>query len=96
MIIETNKPQDPVVSKAKITTIKLSETTKARIDHLKLYPRETYEEIMSRILEILNTCRASPERARSLLFKLEKERKRNKLVPEKQNKKEDLKNNREL
>lgn len=75
--MEANKLQNTQVSKSRITTIKLTEKTKARLDHLKLYSRETYEEIMIRFLDILNTCRQSPERARIKLIRLEKERKRN-------------------
>lgn len=83
--METKPLQNPEVSKGKITTIKLSEATKSRLDHLKLYQRETYEEIMQRFLEILNTCRQSPERARIKLIRLEKERKRNKMTIASQN-----------
>ncbi|MSS75088.1 hypothetical protein EXS73_02660 [Candidatus Pacearchaeota archaeon] len=61
----------------KITTIKLSEETKSRIDHLKRYPRETYEEILVRMLELLSLTRHSPERARISLIKLDKERRKN-------------------
>ena len=60
-----------------ITTIKLSKRTKDRIDHLKVYKRETYEDILQRMLEILNVCRLEPERARNNLIIIDKERKRN-------------------
>ena len=63
------------VSKEEITTIKLSKGTKERLDHLRIHPRETYEEIMQRMLEILNVCRADPERARFRLLSLEKQKK---------------------
>ena len=63
--------------KSKITTIKVSEKTKERIENLRIYPRETYETIMQRLLEILNICRVEPERARGRLILLEKERRRN-------------------
>ncbi len=66
---------------AKITTIKVSEATKKRIEHLKRYPRETYEEILVRILETLNLARQNPEQARFQLFKLDKERRRNLKLP---------------
>ena len=56
----------------KITTIKLSEATKARLDKLRFYKRETYEEIVERILGILNLCKISPEKARSKLINLDK------------------------
>ena len=58
-----------------ITTIKLSTDTKARLDHLKEYRRETYEDILQRILDILNLCRASPERARSRLIAIDRKKK---------------------
>lgn len=58
-----------------ITTIKLSTETKARLDHLRLYRRETYEELLQKILEILNLCRVSPERARARLLSIDRKRK---------------------
>lgn len=61
----------------RITTTKLSNQTKSRIDHLKRYPRESYEEIMIRMLEILNIARHRPEHARISLLKLERERRKN-------------------
>ena len=65
----------------KITTIKLSEVTMARLDHVRLYQRETYEEIMIRLLEVLNMVRANPEHARISLLKLDKERRKNLKLP---------------
>jgi len=65
------------VEKDCISTIKLSNTTKQRIDNLKMYPRETYEEIIVRIIDILNTARQSPERARTKLLMIEKQRRVN-------------------
>ncbi len=56
----------------KITTIKLSEATKSRLDKLRYYKRETYEEIVERILGILNLCKINPEKARSKLIALDK------------------------
>ncbi len=61
----------------RITTIKLSNKTKSRIDHLKRYPRESYEEIIVRILELLSVTRANPEQARISLLKLEREHRKN-------------------
>lgn len=73
-------PQDKVVanqSPQKISTIKLSSSTKERLDHLQLYPRETYEEILIRILDVLNTIRQSPEKARAKLLSLDRQRRMN-------------------
>ncbi len=66
----------------KITTIKLSESTKIRLSHLKVYKKETFEEILQKMLDILNTCRVSPEKARAKLIAIDRQ-KRTKLVREK-------------
>ena len=55
-----------------ITTIKLEKKTKDRLEHLRSYKRETYEEIVQKILNILNICLADPEKARSKLITLNK------------------------
>ena len=55
-----------------ITTIKLEKKTKDRLEHLRSYKRETYEEIVQNILNILNICLADPEKARSKLITLNK------------------------
>jgi hypothetical protein len=61
---------------SKITTIKLEKETKARIDKFRVYRRETYDEILQKLLEILNLCRASPERARARLISIDRQKKR--------------------
>lgn len=58
----------------KITTIKLLETTKSRLNHLKIHQRETYEEVLERMLEIINLSRNNPERAQSRLIRIDKQR----------------------
>ncbi|MEM4271589.1 MAG: hypothetical protein QXD13_00655 [Candidatus Pacearchaeota archaeon] len=58
-----------------ITTIKLSTETKARLDNLRLYKRETYEEILLKLLGILNICRINPEKAKSRLLAIERRKK---------------------
>jgi hypothetical protein len=58
------------------TTIKLSKLTKERLDKLKEYKRETYEEILQKMLGILTICRTSPERARENLIALERKKRR--------------------
>ena len=70
--ISTNKAQ-----KEKITTIKISRNTKERLEHLRSYKRESYEEIMEKMLSVLNLCRLNPEQARAKLVFLDKERRRN-------------------
>lgn len=58
----------------KITTIKLNTKTKERIDKLKAHKRESYDEILQRMLEILNLSRVNPEKARSKLLDLERKK----------------------
>lgn len=60
----------------KITTIKLLESTKSRIDKLRIHKRETYDEILQNMLVILNLCKVNPERARRKLILLDKAHKR--------------------
>lgn len=56
---------------AKITTIKLEEETKKRLDNLKEHKRETYEEVIRKILFILNKIRKDPISANRLLSKID-------------------------
>ena len=58
-----------------ITTIKISKKTKGRLENLRTYRRESYEEIMEKILSVLNLCRVSPERAQAHLLMMEKQKK---------------------
>ena len=63
--------------KNNITTIKLLKDTKKRLEHLKVYQRETYEEIIKKMLDLLNLCRLSPERTRMRLISIDKQRRQN-------------------
>ena len=56
-----------------ITTIKLNKKTKQRLDRLRVHKRDSYDEIVQRMLSILNTCRVNPVRAQSKLIFLEKQ-----------------------
>ena len=58
-----------------ITTIKLSKKTKARLDNLKVYRKETYEEILIKMLEILNLFRRDSEEAKRRLAQIETQKK---------------------
>ncbi len=60
-----------------ITTVKLLKGTKDRLDKLRVHRRETYDEILQRVLGILNTCRAEPEKAQSRLLAIERQKKLN-------------------
>jgi hypothetical protein len=48
------------MKKNKITTIKLKENTKSRLDGLKEYERETYDELINKILNIINISLKNP------------------------------------
>ena len=55
-----------------ITTIKLQKKTKIRLDKLKSHRRQSYDEAIQYILEIMNICRINPEKARSKLAEIDK------------------------
>jgi hypothetical protein len=55
-----------------ITTIKLSKETKERLDKLKEYRRESYDDLLRKMLGILNLSRADPDKARVILNKIYK------------------------
>jgi Zn-finger protein len=63
----------------KITTIKVKQKTKERIDKLRVHRKDSYDEILQRLLGILNVCRADPDQAQERLEKMESLRKRNKV-----------------
>lgn len=54
------------------TTIKISKKTKERLDKLKVHHRESYEEILQRMLNILSICRIDPAKAQVKLKEIEK------------------------
>lgn len=73
----------------KISTIKLSSETKARLDHLKEFEKESYDEILRKILFVLNSLRNSPSAAAGILHNIDSSIKRKKqvysgILPEKQ------------
>ncbi len=64
---KTKIPQD---ENLKITTIKLLEETKLRLEKLREHKRESYDDILKKILYILNTARDEPEKAKRILEKI--------------------------
>ena len=78
----------------KITTIKLLEETKLRIEKLREHKRESYDDILRKILYILNIARDSPEKAKRILERISELRER--IIEEeeeiKKNEKEERKN----
>ncbi len=55
-----------------ITTIKLDKETKSRLDKLKVHPKESYDEILQKILYILNLCKSGSNEARARLLAIDK------------------------
>ncbi len=55
-----------------ITTIKISRQTKQRLEKLRSYKRETYDELLQKVLEILTTSKFNPDRARMMLLSLDR------------------------
>ncbi len=72
----------------KITTIKLAEETKLRLGKLRENKRESYDEILRKILYILNIVRDEPEKAKRVLEKVSELRVR--MLDEEEQRKEDL------
>ena len=89
--MSNNKTKTP---KGKITTIKLLEETKFRIEKLREHKRESYDDILRKILYVLNTARDSPESARRILEKISELRHR--MLEEEKHQKEDLKKENKL
>lgn len=75
--MEESVLKEAVKKPNKTTTIKISENTKTRVDNLQLYPKESYDDILQRLLSMLNLARTSPEQARAKLIVLDKQRKIN-------------------
>ncbi len=78
----------------KITTIKLLEETKLRIEKLREQKGESYDDILRKILYILNTARDSPDKAKRILEKISELRIR--MLEEEKQQKEDLKKENQL
>lgn len=60
----------------KITTIKLLEETKLRLEKLREHKRESYDNILRKILYVLNVARDDPEKARKILERISELRER--------------------
>jgi hypothetical protein len=87
-----SKPgRDKNNSSNKITTIKLDNKTKQRLEHLREH-KETYNEVINKALNILNICLKKPLLANKILRDIERSRKRENLIenPDKILKKKDL------
>ena len=77
----------------KITTIKLLEETKLRIEKLREHKGESYDDILRKILYVLNIARDDPDKARRVLERISELRTR--MIEEQKKQKEDLKKEKE-
>ncbi len=59
-----------------ITTLKLEKETKERLEKLREHKRETYDDIIRKILYVLNTVRDEPNKARAVLEFIDEKRRR--------------------
>jgi hypothetical protein len=64
----------------KITTIKIQKQTKERLDKLRVHRKDSYDEIVQRMLGILNVCRRDPDVAQENLMKMESLARKNKVI----------------
>ena len=60
----------------KITTIKLEKATKLRLDNLKEHEKESYNQVLKKILHILNLVRKNPLLGNKFLQNIDKSIKR--------------------
>lgn len=73
---------------AKITTIKLDGETKERLDNLKEHERETYDQVIKKMLYILNEIRKDPISGNRILSKIDSDIRRKQVYKKKMNKNE--------
>ena len=64
----------------KATTIKISEKTRERLEHLKEHKEESSDTLINKALNILNICVRSPSLAGKILRDIEKSKKRKELL----------------
>lgn len=66
-----------------ITTIKIANETKSRLNKLKEFDRESYDQVLRKMLYILNECRKNPIKAKKILVSIDQSIKREKAYLEK-------------
>ena len=78
-----------MASNEKITTIKVLEETKTRLEKLREHKKESYDNILRKILYVLNTAREDPDKAKRILERISDLRHR--MVEEEKERAEDQK-----
>tara|TARA_Y100000310_G_scaffold274641_1_gene290742 strand:+ start:70 stop:408 length:339 start_codon:yes stop_codon:yes gene_type:complete len=63
----------------KITTIKIERETKTRLDKLKEHEKESYNEVVKKLLHLLNIFRKNPEQGRKFFGYIDRTIKRRKV-----------------
>jgi hypothetical protein len=63
-------------NKNNVTTLKLEKETKERLEKLREHKRETYDDIIRKIMYVLNTVRDEPLKAKAVLEFIDEKRKR--------------------
>lgn len=71
-------------NKMEITTVKLQKETKERLEKLRESSRESYDDILRKILYVLNLTREDPMKAKRFLERVDELRKRMLEVKEKE------------
>jgi len=62
------------------TTIKISDTTRERLGHLREHKEESADTLINKALNIINLCARSPGLAARVLRDIEKSKKRKELL----------------
>ncbi|MBS3075986.1 hypothetical protein J4429_06045 [Candidatus Pacearchaeota archaeon] len=63
-----------------ITTIKITKETRERLNKLKEYERETFNDVVNKIFYVLNICKKSPEKSQKILNNIDKRIKRRQIM----------------
>ncbi len=58
------------------TTIKIHEDTKSQLDHFRECKNESYDEVIKKIVYIVNTCKKEPELSQETIRAIEQARER--------------------
>lgn len=58
------------------TTIKIHQETKSELDHFREYKNESYDEVIRKVIYIVNKSRTNPEISRELFDAIENARAR--------------------
>ncbi|VVB77572.1 Uncharacterised protein [uncultured archaeon] len=68
---------------ANITTIKISTETKERLEKLREYDRETFNDVLNKMFYVLNICKKDPMKAQRILNNIDRRIKRKDVIKKK-------------